>query len=353
MDRFETITKAEQATNHLRRQMLTGVLKSGEKLAPERTLAKEYGLSRVTINKITTSLVQEGLLERRGPLGTFVVGLNGRNSTYQIGFLMQTSNPHEVNPISEAVLRAFVRASHSSNARVVFGMMGSWGTTLPQGFNPESLDALVLAGSAPEAQLEPFVKARKPMVWVDEVDGADVRNTVATDHFEAGRLAAEHLLLRGRRNIVVLGYPLGSYRGFELRLEGYRHEHAARGVAIDERRMLRPYYSRVEHVMEILRQLERDGIGFDAVFGLSDVIGIWTLAALTRLNRRIPDDVAVISVDGLPTGEWAHPQLTSVAQPVDAIGEAAFARVMSMLTLGRMNEGPMRIAPKIIDREST
>ena len=353
MERFETITKAEQATNHLRRQMLTGVLKSGERIPPERTLAKEYGLSRVTINKITTSLVQEGLLERKGPLGTFVVGLNGRNSTFQIGFLMQTSNPHEVNPIYEAVLRAFVRASHTSQARVVFGMMGSWGMTLPQGFDPQSLDALVLAGSPPPGQLEPFIQARKPMLWVDEVVGADERNLVGTDNFEAGRIATEHLLARGRRKIIAFAYPVGSYTGFELRIDGYRHAHAARGIELDERRIIRGYFSRVEHVIDILRNAERDGIVYDAVFGLADVIGIWNLSALTRMGKRVPEDVAVISIDGLPTGEWAHPQLTSVAQPVDAIGEQALARVMGMLKLGHQNEGPTRIAPKLIVREST
>src|SRR5690242_13202652 len=165
MRRFETITKAEQAANHLRRQVLTGVLAPGQRLPSERALCKEYALSRVTVNKITSALVQDGLLERRGPQGTFVVGINGRAATVQIGFLMQTSNPHEVNPVSESVLRAFVRASHSKQTRVIFGMMGEWGKTLPPGFDPASLDALVLAGSAPQDQIAPFIDARKPVLW--------------------------------------------------------------------------------------------------------------------------------------------------------------------------------------------
>ena len=353
MRRFETITKAEQAANHLRRQVLTGVLAAGQRIPSERTLCKEYALSRVTINKITSTLVQDGLLERRGPNGTFVVGINGKPATLQIGFLMQTTSPHEVNPVYEAILRAFVRASHDRQVRVNFGMMGRWGQTLPNGFDPSGLDALVLAGSAPAEQIAPFIDAQKPVLWIDEDDRADVRNLLCTDNFEAGRLAAEHLLSRGRRNIVTMGYPLGSYRGFELRLEGFRHAHAAHGVAIDERRILRPYYSRVEHVMELLRQLTRDGIEYDAVFGMADVIGIWNVTALDRMDIRVPKDVAVIAVDGLPSGEWTNPSMTTVAQPVDQLGEMAFARVMNMLESGRLNEGPQRIAPKLIVREST
>jgi DNA-binding LacI/PurR family transcriptional regulator len=353
MRRFETITKVEQAANHLRRQVLTGVLAPGQRVPSERTLCKEYALSRVTINKITSTLVQDGLLERRGPHGTFVVGINGKAATLQIGFLMQTSNPHEVNPVYESVLRAFVRASHSKQARVIFGMMGTWGKTLPPGFDPSSLDALILAGHTPEEQIAPFVDARKPVLWVDEVYNADVRALISTDHFEAGRLAADHLLSRGRRAIVAMGYPVGSYRGFEMRLEGFRQAHATHGVAIDERRILRPYYSRVEHVVEILRQLERDGIAYDAVFGMSDVIGIWNINALARMGKRVPEDVAVISVDGLPSGEWTQPRLTTIAQPVDEIGELALARILAMLQSGKLHDQPQRIAPKLLVKEST
>jgi DNA-binding LacI/PurR family transcriptional regulator len=353
MQRFETITKVQQATNHLRRQVLTGVLAPGQRLPSERALCKEYALSRVTVNKITSALVQDGLLERRGPQGTFVVGINGRAATVQIGFLMQTSNPHEVNPVSESVLRAFVRASHTKQARVMFGMMGNWGKTLPPGFDPSSLDALVLAGTAPEDQIAPFIDARRPVLWVDEVYNCDVRYVISTDHFEAGRLAADHLLSRGRRAIVAMGYPLGSYLGFEKRLEGFRAAHAAYGVPIDERRILRPYYSQVEHVVEILRQLERDGLTFDAVFGLADLIGIWNINALSRIGKRVPQDVAVIGVDGLPAGDWTHPRLTTVAQPVDEIGELALSRVLSMLNSGRFEDQPQRIKPRLIVKEST
>ena len=150
-----------------------------------------------------------------------------------------------------------------------------------------------------------------------------------------------------------MGYPVGSYRGFELRLEGFRQAHAAHGVPIDERRILRPYYSRVEHVMEILRQFDRDGIAYDAVFGLSDIIGAWNITACGRLGKRVPEDVAVISVDGLPIGEWTQPRLSTLAQSADAIGEQALTRVIRMLETGQLHEQPVRVAPRLLVKEST
>jgi DNA-binding LacI/PurR family transcriptional regulator len=352
MQRFETITKASQALNHLRRRILTRDFSGGQKIPPERILAREYALSRATINKITSFLVQEGLLERRGPHGTFVVGRDGGPATAQIGFLMQTMTPQEVNPIYEAVFRSFVRASHSEPVRTVFGMMGSWGATLPRGFHVGGLDALVLAGRFAVDRIMPFVARKVPILWVDQVEDADPLNLVTTDHVEAGRLAAERLLAQGRRAIVVLSYPIGCYNGFELRLEGFRKAHASAGVSIDERRILRPYYSKPEHVVELLRKLSADGVAYDAVFGMSDSLAIWGMDALARLGSKVPEEVSVIGVDGLPAGEWTRPRLTTVAQPAEVIGERAFARILGMVTGTGVAQGAERIAPRLIVRES-
>lgn len=353
MQRFETITKAEQALNHMRRRILTGELPGGSQVPPERTLCREYALSRVTINKITSSLVQEGLLERRGPRGTYVVGQNGRGATLKIGFLMQTMQPQEVNPVLEAIFRAFVQASHAHPVLVSFGMAGRWGEHLPASFTATELDALVVAGSAHPELINSFRQRNRPLLFVDETDAADPEHCVTTDQTEAGRLGAKHLLECGRRRIVAFTYPEGGYRGFELRLEGFRRAHAEAGVEPDERRILRPWFSRAEHIVEILRQLEQNAGGFDAFYGFADLTALWGLDALLRMGKRVPEEVAVLGIDGLPLGEWSRPALSSVAQPVERLGTRAFERIHRWLQSGCDEAGLERLAPVLLLRSST
>jgi len=50
------------------------VLDQGEAIPPERDLAVEYDVSRITVRKAISGLVEEGLLARRRGAGTFVVG---------------------------------------------------------------------------------------------------------------------------------------------------------------------------------------------------------------------------------------------------------------------------------------
>ncbi|MCJ8158270.1 GntR family transcriptional regulator [Sphingomonas sp. LaA6.9] len=58
----------------LRRAIETQLLKPEEALPPERDLATDFEVSRITVRKALDGLVQEGLLTRRQGAGTFVAG---------------------------------------------------------------------------------------------------------------------------------------------------------------------------------------------------------------------------------------------------------------------------------------
>ena len=58
---------------HVLRDMLTFDLSAGDQFPTEAQLSTAYSLSRVTVRQAITSLVDEGLLERRQGRGTFVL----------------------------------------------------------------------------------------------------------------------------------------------------------------------------------------------------------------------------------------------------------------------------------------
>jgi GntR family transcriptional regulator len=76
-----TLTKIDgvalyvQVREALRDQILTGVLKPGQKLPAEDELAAQFGVSRMTARQGIADLTDEGMLYRRRGSGTFVTHL--------------------------------------------------------------------------------------------------------------------------------------------------------------------------------------------------------------------------------------------------------------------------------------
>ena len=61
----------------------------------------------------------------------------------------------------------------------------------------------------------------------------------------------------------------------------------------------------------------------DAVQVFADDMAMGFLAALHEHGIRVPQDVAVVGFNGCPYGQLAWPPLTTVAQPLSAVGERA------------------------------
>ncbi|MEG3089198.1 GntR family transcriptional regulator [Sphingomonas sp. PB4P5] len=64
----------QQMQDALRRGIETGALRPQEALPPERDIASEFGISRITVRKAIDGLVANGMLTRRQGAGTFVGG---------------------------------------------------------------------------------------------------------------------------------------------------------------------------------------------------------------------------------------------------------------------------------------
>ncbi|KXZ60851.1 Catabolite control protein A [Microbacterium laevaniformans] len=86
----------------------------------------------------------------------------------------------------------------------------------------------------------------------------------------------------------------------------------------------------------------------------SDQHALMALDALAGLGVRVPDEVAVTGFDGILAGRLSTPTLTSVRQPMEAMGRAA-ARILAG-TAGALPDGHARFdavfAPRVVLRRS-
>ena len=89
----------------LKRRILEGGLRAGEKLPTEKQLTQEFGVSRTVIREAISGLKQDGLVASRQGSGVFV--LDPPQNTETLTFLSQ--NPRTIANVIEALeLRASV-----------------------------------------------------------------------------------------------------------------------------------------------------------------------------------------------------------------------------------------------------
>ncbi|MEL6269116.1 MAG: FadR/GntR family transcriptional regulator [Chloroflexota bacterium] len=78
----------EQMAQRIREQIINGDLKAGDQLPNERTLAQMFGVSRTVVREAIKTLKQEGLVEVRAGLGTFIVDDTGKAFKQSFGLLL-------------------------------------------------------------------------------------------------------------------------------------------------------------------------------------------------------------------------------------------------------------------------
>jgi DNA-binding LacI/PurR family transcriptional regulator len=168
----------------------------------------------------------------------------------------------------------------------------------------------------------PIVLVGRPM------DPRASMSYVDADNVGGAERAVRYLVEQGRTCIATVAGPADMNAGVD-RLVGYRKALAAAGQS-DTGMIAYGDFGRVSGEHATYRILDsRPGV--DAVFAASDLMAAGVLRALRRRGRRVPEDVAVIGFDDSPLAQQTSPQLTTVRQPMDAMGARMVAELLGLI----------------------
>jgi len=169
---------------------------------------------------------------------------------------------------------------------------------------------------------------------------------VDADNRGGARSATEHLISAGRRRIAAITGRLDTQAGV-ARHSGYREAMAVAGL--DASRTERSDFTEAGGAAAMACLLDRFP-DLDAVFAESDNMAAGALRALRAAGRRVPEDVAVVGFDDLPIARTTEPPLTTVHQPVRALGQE-MARMLLALMAGE-HPNPLLLPTHLVVRAS-
>jgi LacI family transcriptional regulator len=196
--------------------------------------------------------------------------------------------------------------------------------------------------------LERLAGDELPYVVVGRPDAPSGVTYVDTDNRGGARDAALHLCNLGHRRIGYIGAPTNTSAGVDRRsgfLEGLSLCGATPGADL----MRDGDYTEESGYRAMRSLLDANP---EAVFVATDTMAVGALRALNEANVSVPNDIGLVSFDGLPPSERSLPKLTTVRQPVNETG----ARAVELL-LGLVNgeiEGPVHevLPTELVIRES-
>jgi DNA-binding LacI/PurR family transcriptional regulator len=170
--------------------------------------------------------------------------------------------------------------------------------------------------------------------WLDE----PTTDNVHVDDVEGLRLAVEHLVALGHRDIAYVGGSGG--RAGRDRAESYRV--AMHGVGLGRRAMTLESDFSEEGGAQAARQMLQHADRPSAIVCCSDQCATGVAVVLAQAGLRIPDDVSVVGFDDSYLASLSYLDLTSVHQDVDATVDAALACVLARLAGG--TDSPKKVA---------
>lgn len=166
---------------------------------------------------------------------------------------------------------------------------------------------------------------------------------VDADNYGGARTAVEHLIRTGRTRIAMIS-GLTDTRVVQDRSRAFRESLALAGLAA--------YGERTGDFSdrggaEAMRSLLAEHPELDAVFVQSDYMAIGALEALRDADRSVPGDVAVVGFDDVRATD---PPLTTVHQPVEAMGREMARMLLDVLSGG--SPSPVVLPTSLIVRRS-
>ncbi len=191
---------------------------------------------------------------------------------------------------------------------------------------------------------------RTPIVLIGHDPNFPDLNSVDGDNFDGAYQAGAHLVGLGYRRMGLMLGPLELQETVDRR-DGFVKALREAGRSISDAHIVVGDYSQ-QSGYDLMRRWIEAGDPPEAVFCTSDVQAIGALLALYRAGLRVPEDVALVGYDDLPTSRYTTPPLTTVHQPVYGKGEQAANIIIDQIEGKRSGVVHENLPVRLVVRET-
>ena len=177
---------------------------------------------------------------------------------------------------------------------------------------------------------EALMNFRIPLVLVER-EPAGNAVSIQCDNVAGGRLAANHLIKKGCRNLIVISSLNTADMPGDDRENEFVRVCSESGATVKRYSAGSEQYISLDYHDLICRALDENP-DCDGIFATSDLIAAQVIQECGRKGLRIPEDIKLVGFDDVELAGLTTPTITTVHQPIREIAEAAIE------TIEKLNE---------------
>ncbi len=346
----------------LRQVIRDGGYQPGNLIGSEKGLAREQGVSRMTMRRASEILINEGLVERRPGKGLFVCSKDDAAHISQIQVIAGSLAWEPSLQVSRGI------QAMAGKMRILVQFYDAHGNTdldlemlrqLPQG-NARGAVIMSLHSPAFNDAVCRLAATGFPFVLADQRMRDLNIPSVTADNYNGGYQAAQHLISLGHTRIAFAG-DLNATT-VEDRLSGMRDAIAdaelpfIRSLVIDVSQDKADVDKWIEFSESAIRELLSRPERPSAIVCSCDAVAYAAVKAAGALGIAVPDDLSVIGYDDSPLAHMVTPALTTIRQPFEQMGHAALELLIKQTSRQAADHSPAahRVLPvELIMRQST
>ncbi|MFI3322726.1 MAG: LacI family DNA-binding transcriptional regulator [Rikenellaceae bacterium] len=265
--------------------------------------------------------------------------------------------PEMITPYASQVISGIQNVLYKNGIKVIIAESSeSWerereNLEIMEGF---MVDGIIVSLCDYNKNRDEYLRLQKlgmPMVFFDRIPyNMEVSQVIIDDYIKSFFLT-EHLLRSGRRKIVHIHGPEYVHNSIE-RARGYRDAMRKFKIENCDELVVKGGLT-FKDGAKIVDKLVNSSAQFDAIFAFTDTVAIGALNRLRELEFDIPKEVAVASFSGTVLSTIVNPQLTTVAPPLEKMGEESARLILEKIKNPNSPVRSVLLDADTIYREST
>ena len=189
-----------------------------------------------------------------------------------------------------------------------------------------------------------------PIVLLDRNCPSLNCHSICINNYYGGHLAANHLIQLGHKRV---GCITGNIDLSECqeRTNGFTDAFAENQLSFSEDWIANASFTMDAGYENTQRLLDQN---VTAIFAQNDMIALGILHYLKEKKIRVPEDISVVGFDNIPFISMVDLPLTTIAQPIQLMGEKALDILLSHPLLGDSTDRiTITLQPELVVRSST